>query len=125
MEETVKQELLALVDPTYAEIAAILNEKGYGSGQGRTFDLRRLSVIRRAYGLKDRYTRLCAQGYLSAREVAPKLGTTSRMVRVRQANGTLPVGCVKLSDTEECMYEDPDAAKQENAARMSGRTEEV
>ena len=114
-----------LDDHTYAETAAILNEKGYGSGQGRTFDMRRVGVIRRAYGLQDRYTRLHAQGYLTAREVAPKLGTTSRMVRVRQANGTLPVGCRKLSDTGQCMYENPDAATVAKTARMSARTEEV
>lgn len=114
-----------LNDHTYAEIAAILNERGYGSGQGRTFHRRRVSVIRRAYGLRDRYTRLRAQGYLTAEEVAPKLGTTSLMVGVRRANRTLPVGYRKLSDTGDCMYEDPDAGKERKKARMPERTEEV
>ena len=123
--EVVTQIDRLLDDHTYGEIAAILNEKGYGSGQGQTFDRRRVSVIRRAYGLKDRYTRLHAQGYLAAGEVAPKLGTTSRMVRVRRANGTLPVGYRKLSDQGDCMYEDADAGKDRKTARMSERTEEV
>jgi hypothetical protein len=112
-----------LDDHTYDEIAAILNEKGYGSGQGRRFDRRRVSVIRRAYGLKDRYTRLHAQGYLTAEEVAPKLGTTSRMVRIRRADGTLPVGYRKLSDKGDCMYENPDAGKDRETAGMLERTE--
>ena len=51
---------------------------------------------------------------------------TSRMAQVRRrANGTLPAGCRKLSDTGEYMYEDPDATKEEKTAQMSGRTEEV
>jgi hypothetical protein len=101
-----------LDDHTYAEIAAILNERGYGSGHGKTFHRKRVSVIRRTYGLRDRSTRLRAQGYLTAEEAAPKLGTTSRMVRVMRANGTLPVGYRKLSDMGDCMYEDPDAGKE-------------
>ena len=127
---TTSKEVVAEIDRlldehTYDEIAMILNEKGYGSGQGRTFDRRRVSVIRRAYGLPDRYTRLHAQGYLTAEELAPKLGTTSRMVRIRRANGTLPVGYRKLSDKGDCMYEDPDADKARKTAGMLERTEEV
>ena len=114
-----------LQDHTYAEIAAILNERDCSSGQGKSFDGRRINTIRRAYGLNDRSTRLRAQGYLSAEEVAPKLGTTSRMVRVKRANGTLPVGYRKLSDNGDCMYEDPDARKEPKTAPMSGRTVEV
>lgn len=123
--EVVAQIDRLLNDHTNGQIAAILNEKGYGSGQGRTFDPRRVSVIRRAYALKDRYTRLHAQGFLTAEEVAPKLGTTSRMVRVRRAKGTLPVGYRKLSDQGDYMYEDPDAGKDRTTPGMSERTEEV
>jgi DNA invertase Pin-like site-specific DNA recombinase len=114
-----------LDDHTYGEIASILNEKGYGSGQGLGFDRRRVGVIRRAYGLKDRNTRLHAQGYLTAAEVAPKLGTTPRMVRVRRAKGTLTVGYRKLNDQGEHMYEDPDAGNTRNKDEMSARTEKV
>jgi len=127
---TTSKEVVAEIDRlldehTYEEIATILNEKGYGSGQGRTFDRRRVSVIRRAYRLKDRYTRLHAQGYLTAEELAPKLGTTSRMVRVRRAQGTLSVGYRKLSAQGDCMYEDPDTGNDRKTAGMSERTEEV
>ncbi len=111
-----------LEDHTYAEIAAIFNEGDFSSGQGKSFDGRRINTIRRAYGLNDRSTRLRAQGYLSAEEVAPKLGTISRMVRVKRANGTLPVGYRKLSDNGDCMYEDADARKEPKMASMSGRT---
>jgi len=114
-----------LDDHTYSEIAVILNEKGYGSGHGKTFDRKRVSAIRRSHGLRDRSTRLRAQGYLTADEVAPKLGTTSRMVRIRRANGTLPVGYRKLSDMGNCMYEDPDAKKRGENGKMLERIEEV
>lgn len=114
-----------LDDYTYSEIAEILNKKGYGSGQGRTFDHRRISVIRRAYHLKDRLTRLHEQGYLTANEIAPKLGTTSRMVRVRRAKGTLSVGYKKLSDQGDCMYEDPYRKTEGRTKKMPERTKEV
>ena len=127
---TTSPEVVATIDRlleehTYGEIAAILNAGDFSSGQGKSFDGRRVNTIRRAYGLKDRPSRLRAQGYLSAEEVAPKLGTTSRMVRLRRANGTLPVGYRKLSDNGDCMYEDPDAGKEPKTAPMSGRTVEV
>ncbi|MCK4249699.1 MAG: zinc ribbon domain-containing protein, partial [Candidatus Omnitrophica bacterium] len=63
-----------LKDYTYNEIAVILNERDFSSGQGKQFDGRRVNRIRRAYGLKDRYTRLHDQGFLSKEEVASKIG---------------------------------------------------
>ncbi len=110
---------------TYEEIATNLNERGFSSGQGKAFDGRRINKIRRAYGLRDRYARLRDQGLLSAQELAVKLGTTPRMVKVRRAKGTLGVGYQKLSDMGDYMYENPGNAKEEKAMLMSERTEEV
>lgn len=121
--EVVKEIDRLLEDCTYGEIAEILNEKGYDSGKGLQFDRRRISVIRRAYGLKDRKARLRAQGYLTAEELAPRLGTTRRMVGVKRVNGTLPVGGKKISDNGDYMYENPDVEKHFEKSRMSERTE--
>jgi DNA invertase Pin-like site-specific DNA recombinase len=97
---------------TYSEIARSLNQRNFSSGQGRSFDRRRINVIRRAYGLKDRYVRLRDQGFLTKEEIALKLGTTPRMVKVRRAKGTLGVGCRKLNDMGQHLYENPDAPRQ-------------
>lgn len=98
-----------LEDHTYSETSVILNERGYRSGQGKKFDSHRIKVIRRAYGLRERCARLRDRGFLTLEEVAVKLGMTARMVKLRRAKGTLPVGCRKLSDQGDYMYEDPDA----------------
>jgi hypothetical protein len=100
-----------LDDQTYSETAAILNERGFSSGQGRQFDGRRINVIRRAYGLKDRYTRLHQRGFLSLKEVAAKLGLHKGTVKRKRAMDLLGIGSRKLNDMGEYMYEDPDIPK--------------
>ena len=114
-----------LEDHSYGETAAILNERGYRSGQGKEFDSHRIKVIRRAYGLRERCARLRDRGFLTLQEVAAKLGMTPRMVKLRRAKGTLSVGCRKLSDQGDYMYEDPGAAAPVTTARLSARTKEV
>lgn len=113
-----------LDDHTYAETAAILNTRGYTSGQGRSFYGRLVNIIRRAYGLKDRYTRLRAQGYLKADAVAPKLRTTARMLRIARAKGTLEIAHRKLDDRGEYVYKDPDVGKEQKTVAMPERTED-
>jgi len=55
---------------TNKEIASILNTEKYLSGQGKSFHGKRVSQIRRAYGLKSRYERLRAAGMLTREELA-------------------------------------------------------
>ena len=114
-----------LEDHTYGEVAVILNEREYRSGQGKEFDSHRIKVIRRAYGLRERCARLHDRGFLTLQEVAAKLGMTPRMVKLRRAKGTLSIGCRKLSDQGDYMYEDPGAAAPATTARLSARTKEV
>jgi hypothetical protein len=105
-----------LEDHTYGEVALILNGRGYRSGQGKDFDSQRINVIRRAYGLRDRCARLRDKGFLSLEELAAKLGMTPVMVKLRRAKGALSVGCRKLSDQGDYMYEDPDAVSELNVS---------
>jgi len=126
--QKVVEEIDRLLDHhTYSEIAATLNQRNLLSGQGRSFDGRRINVIRRAYGLKDRRPRLAAQGLLTGAELAVKLGTTPRMVKVRRLKGTLPVGGRKLSDNGSYMYQNPDTVQAEDGASeaMSEKPKEV
>lgn len=57
---------------TDGEVADILNNKGHLSGTGKSFTARRVSVIRRAYGLASRYTRLRKRGLLTIGEICEK-----------------------------------------------------
>ncbi len=92
---------------TAGEIADILNKSGYVSGQGKPFDARRIGKIQRAYGLKSRLQRLQAAGFLTAEQLAAKLGMTSSAVRARRAKGRLNLKTVRLNDTGQYLYEDP------------------
>jgi DNA invertase Pin-like site-specific DNA recombinase len=92
---------------THRQIANILNEGGYVSGQGKPFDARRIGKIQRAYGLNSRFKRLQAAGFLTAEQLAAKLGMTSRSLRARRAKGGLNLKTVRLNDTGQYLYEDP------------------
>jgi DNA-binding CsgD family transcriptional regulator len=108
----VVEEIDRLLDHhTYGEIAAILNESGVASGQGRRFDGRRVNRIRRSYGLKSRYERLREKGFITARELADKLGISSSCVRARRARGLIKAQ--RVYDTRQCLYEDPTQRLQE------------
>lgn len=96
-----------LNDYTQGEVAAILNERGFASGQGRTFDARRVGKTQRAYRLKTRRARLREAGWLSIRQLAAKMGVCPSAVRWRRAHGRLTLDCRKVNDTGEFMYEFP------------------
>jgi integrase len=63
-----------LTDHTYAEIATILDERGYKSGQGHQIDRNIVKGITHKYKLKTRFARLRATGKLTVDEVASLLG---------------------------------------------------
>jgi hypothetical protein len=69
------------------------------SGQGKPFDARRIGKIQRAYGLNSRFKRLQAAGFLTAKQLAAKLGMTSSSLRPRRAQGGLNLKTVRLNDT--------------------------
>ena len=74
-------ETLAMIDrlldtSTDAEVAAQLNAQGYRTFAGLPFQATHVSQLRRAHGLKDRWTRLREAGMLTAEEVAASFGVT-------------------------------------------------
>jgi DNA invertase Pin-like site-specific DNA recombinase len=107
------------------EIAEILNSRGFQSGCGKGFDARRVHVIRRAYGLKSRYTRLRGGGWLNLREISEKLGLRPSTVRARRAQGTLGVDSIILNDMGQHMYGNPVACGGRNSLATATRTQEV
>jgi hypothetical protein len=108
IDSQVVSEIDRLLDQhTAGEIADILNKSGYVSGQGKPFDARRIGKIQRAYGLKSRLQRLQAAGFLTAEQLAAKLGMTSSAIRARRAKGRLNLKTVRLNDTGQHLYEYP------------------
>lgn len=87
------------------EIAAILNERGYHSGEGRSF---RACIVRRItsdYGLKTRFDRLREAGMLTLQEMAHLLGVSAQTVRVWKNYGLLTGH--EYNGKNECLYECP------------------
>ena len=73
-----------LNDHAHEETAAILNARKVVSGMGKTFDGRRIAVIRRAYQLPSRLQRVRARGLLKLDELAARLGVCKDTVKRRR-----------------------------------------
>ena len=78
-----------LADHSYAEIAAILNQRGVRTGRGNAFNARKVYVLRRDHDLKTRYERRRDLGLLTGREVAALLGIAPTMVNGLRRSGRL------------------------------------
>jgi DNA-binding transcriptional regulator YiaG len=90
---------------TEGKIAAILNAQGCRSGSGKSFTLKIISKLRRAYGLKTRYERLREAGLLTKQELAAKLGVSVSTVDTWRAHGLLLAHC--YDDRKARLYEEP------------------
>ena len=78
-----------LDEHTESEIAGILNDRGFKTGQGHGFSLIAVQRIRCTYGLKSRYDRLRARGLFTARELGSKLDVTAHTVKKWRRYGLL------------------------------------
>jgi len=94
-----------LTNHNYAEIATILDKRGYKSSQGNRFDRNVVKSITYKYKLKTRFARLRATGKLTADEVASLLGVTAQTVRKWGKEGTIKT--YPYNDRNGCLYEHP------------------
>src|SRR2546421_5636056 len=69
-----------LEEYTDAEVAEQLNQRGYRTFDGFLFQSIHVYQLRRHHGIPDRYTRLRAQGMLTAEELARSLGVSAQVV---------------------------------------------
>jgi hypothetical protein len=92
---------------TEREIAAILNEKGLRSGEGKAFDRTIVVRLRYAYDLKDRFSRLRAAGFMTMEEMSSRLHVLPCTVKKWRDKGLLRA--LRYNDKGECLYESPDA----------------
>jgi DNA invertase Pin-like site-specific DNA recombinase len=74
---------------TDREAAQRLNKLGYRNWQGQAFTIKKVSIVRRTYGLKSRYERLRARGLLTGPELAAQLGVSATTVHTWGRQGLL------------------------------------
>lgn len=94
-----------LNDHTNSEIAALLDERGYKTGQGYRITGRSIIGITRNYKLRTRYARLRSAGKLRQNEAANLLGVTAATVRKWGKRGIIKT--YPYNDRNECLYEHP------------------
>jgi hypothetical protein len=88
-----------------AEVAQMLNERGWRSSTGQPFSLTLVQGLRRTYRLKSRFTRLQEQGLLTARQIEDMLGPGTNRAKYWRQAGVLKV--VKLNQHYKDLYQRP------------------
>ena len=105
-DEAVIQIIDRLLDHhTDGEIAAILNQKGMLSGEGKSFHRGIILHLRDAYHLKDRFTRMRAVGMLTKQEIAALMGISVASVKEWRLRGLLRAH--RYNDKGDCLFEAP------------------
>lgn len=112
---------------TEAQIAALLNERGRLSGQGKPFHTAMVRRIRTSYNLRTRYERLCEAGMLTVTEMADRLGVAPQTVNIWRRHGLLRAHACndKPQYLYESMGEDPPLKQQGQKLSKRRRFPEV
>jgi len=90
---------------THAEIAAILNQRGLTSGEGRPFHPLIIRNIRDDYQLRSRQQRLRDAGMLTLTEIAAQLGVSAGTIKIWHHAGLLTAH--PYNDKGQCFYPPP------------------
>ena len=90
---------------TVGEIANLLNQRGFQSGEGQPFRPIRVRRLIRDYHLESRFDRLRRRGLLSLGEIAERLGVTRGTIKTWRQHGLLRAHA--YNDRNEYLYEDP------------------
>jgi hypothetical protein len=85
------------------EAAVRLNALGHRNWRGEPFTAKRVRYIRLVYGLKSRFDRLRARGFLTAEEVARQIGVCVSQVHILGSTGVLPRR--RYGNDQRCLYE--------------------
>src|SRR3989440_6292554 len=91
-----------LEEYTDAAVAEQLNQQGYRTFDGLPFQSIHVYQLRRHHGIPDRYTRLRAQGMLTAEELARSLGVSAQVVWRRYRQGRIVGMC--YNDRGSCLF---------------------
>jgi len=118
----VVEEIDRLLDEhTTAQIADILNARGFTPGAGSAFHKQMIARLARDYHLKPRYDRLRERGMLTLQEMADTLHVTTHTVKIWLRRGLLRGHA--YSDKNESLYEPPgdSAPRKKPGAKLAQR----
>jgi hypothetical protein len=87
---------------TDAQVAEQLNQQGYRTFEGLLFHSMHVSQLRRHHGLADRYTRLRAQGMLTAEELAHQHDVSAQTIWRWYRQGRVAGVC--YNDRGSCLF---------------------
>jgi hypothetical protein len=94
-----------LDDYNYAEVARILNENGFKTGDGLPLTSTAVGYIRTAHGLKSRFDRLRERGMLTVSEIARRCGVSTKTISEWRQRGRI-CACA-INDRNHFLFEDP------------------
>ncbi len=109
-----------LEDSTDAQVADLLNQRGWRTFAGKPFDARRVLALRRDHQLKDHGTRLRERGLLSADEAANAYGVCRQTIMQWARAGLLLT--YRINDRGMVAFAPPDEHSPEKNARKSQTT---
>jgi hypothetical protein len=94
-----------LDDYNYADVARILNEKGFKTGDGLPLTSIAVGYVRKAYGLKTRFDRLRERGMLTISEMARACGVSINTIGHWRQKGL--IGAHAINDRTQFLFEAP------------------
>ncbi len=89
----------------YADVARILNERNFKTGDGLSLTSEAVGYVRKAYGLKSRFDRLRERGLLTIREVAEACGVSTKTISKWRQKGLLRGHAI--NDRNQLLFENP------------------
>jgi DNA invertase Pin-like site-specific DNA recombinase len=101
---------------TDAEVAAQLNAQGYRTFAGLPFQAMHVSQLRRAHGLKDRWTRLREVGMQTAAEVAARFEVSEQTVWHWYRRGWITG--MRYNDRGTCVFVPPETVPSRSRRRV-------
>jgi len=108
-----------LDDYNYADVARILNENGFKTGDGLPLTSPAVGYIRKAYGLKSRFDRLHERGMLTVIEIARRCGVSTNTISDWRRKSRIRAQAI--NDRNQFLFEDPGPNRpKKHARRTSG-----
>jgi transposase-like protein len=106
----------------YADVARILNENGFKTGDGLPLTSTAVGYIRTAYGIKSRFDRLRERGMLTMFEIARRCGVSTNTISDWRRKGRIRAHAI--NDRNQFLYEEPGPNPPRKHARKSSEADQ-